>query len=217
MLIPYTAPAVPYRTELVIQKSRFIADIAPARTMDEAQDFWRARQKEFRDATHHCFACRLGVGQVLEKSSDDGEPQGTAGHPMLHVLQMKDLTDTVVIVTRYFGGIKLGAGGLTRAYSGAAAEAAAGAALVTYTPHLAVILTLPYDLLGLFEKYAAGKDMRIENRDFTDKVTLSLLVPPASWVVYKKELTDMTAGRIGVEEGDEVYVAIPAGKETGNL
>lgn len=212
MLIPYVSPAQPFRTEIIIQKSRFIADIAPVRTMEEAQEFWKARQKEFRDATHHCFACRIGVTQVLEKSSDDGEPQGTAGHPMLRVLQMRELTNAVVIVTRYFGGIKLGAGGLTRAYSGSAAEAAAGAALLRYTPHVAVTLTLPYDLLGLFEKYAAGKDMRIEGRDFTDKVTLSLLVPPASWTVYEKELTDMTAGRIEVETGDEVYVALPLEK-----
>ena len=208
MLIPYTAPAESFRTEIIIQKSRFIADIVPVASMEEAQEAWAARAKEFRDATHHCFACRVGVGQVLEKSSDDGEPQGTAGHPMLRVLQMKDLTNTALIVTRYFGGIKLGAGGLTRAYSGSAAEAASGAALLRYTPHLAVRLTLSYDLLGLFEKYAAGKDMCIEGRDFTDKVTLSLLVPPASWTVYEKELTDMTAGRIGVDVGDERYVAL---------
>ena len=121
MLIPYTAPEAPVRARTEIQKSIFIADLAPAASMEEAEAFWDACRKEFRDARHHCFACRIGAGQAREKSSDDGEPQGTAGHPMLRVLQMQDLTNTVLVVTRYFGGIKLGAGGLTRAYSGAAA------------------------------------------------------------------------------------------------
>lgn len=151
MLIPYTAPEAPVRARTEIQKSIFIADLAPTASMEEAEAFWDARRKEFRDARHHCFACRIGAGQAREKSSDDGEPQGTAGHPMLRVLQMQDLTNTVLVVTRYFGGIKLGAGGLTRAYSGAAAGACREARLIRHTPHLSVRLTLPYDAVGLFE------------------------------------------------------------------
>lgn len=210
MLIPYTSPASPFKAELTIQKSLFIAHLAPVTSMEEAANFWKAEQKTYRDATHHCFACRIGTGQVQEKSSDDGEPQGTAGHPMLHVLQMQDLTDAALVVTRYFGGIKLGAGGLTRAYSNAATLAINGAPLTMYTPHIEVQLTLPYDALGAFERYAADTDMRIEDRAFTDTVTLALLVPPASWPAYEKDLTNMTAGRIGIEMGKERYVGIPA-------
>lgn len=209
MLIPYITPSAAFRTELTIQRSRFIADLVPAASMAEAQAAWDARKKEFYDATHHCFAVRLGAAQPQERSSDDGEPQGTAGHPMLRVLAASGITNTALIVTRYFGGIKLGAGGLTRAYSGAAADAAAGARLLRMTPHLAVRLTISYDAIGLFEKYAEGTDLRVTDRAFTDRVTISLLAPPAAWAAHRKDLTDLTAGRLAVEEGEEIYVPLP--------
>lgn len=210
MLIPYTAPEAPVRARTEIQKSIFIADLAPAASMEEAEAFWDARRKEFRDARHHCFACRIGAGQAREKSSDDGEPQGTAGHPMLRVLQMQGLTNTVLVVTRYFGGIKLGAGGLTRAYSGAAAGACREARLIRHTPHLSVRLTLPYDAVGLFEKYAEGTDILVAERLFTDTAAFSLLVPPESWPVHSRSLTDLTAGRACAETTGETYVPLPA-------
>lgn len=210
MLIPYTAPEAACRTQTEIQKSLFIADLVPVSSMEEAATFWDSRRKEFRDATHHCFACRIGTGQVLEKSSDDGEPQGTAGHPMLHVLQMQELTNTVLVVTRYFGGIKLGAGGLTRAYSGAAASACRSASLVTYTPHLRISLVLPYDMVGLFEKYAGDKALRVADRAFTDTVTFTLLVPPAEWEPHLRDLTNLTAGRARAETLGEEYVPLAA-------
>ena len=201
MLIPYTAPEAPVRARTEIQKSIFIADLAPAASMEEAEAFWDARRKEFRDARHHCFACRIGAGQAREKSSDDGEPQGTAGHPMLRVLQMQDLTNTVLVVTRYFGGIKLGAGGLTRAYR-----------LIRHTPHLSVRLTLPYDAVGLFEKYAEGTDILVTERLFTDTAAFSLLVPPESWPVHSRSLTDLTAGRARGNDGRDLC-ASPRRKE----
>lgn len=210
MLIPYTAPAAPCRTETDIQKSTFIADLAPAASMEKAAAFWDARRKEFRDASHHCFACRIGTAQVLEKSSDDGEPQGTAGHPMLHVLQMRQLTNTVLVVTRYFGGIKLGAGGLTRAYSGAAASACREAELTAYVPHLRVALVLPYDMVGLFEKYAGDTALRVADRAFAADVTAMLLVPPAEWDRRLRELTNLTAGRARAETLGETYVPLAA-------
>ena len=215
MLIPYISPEAPFRAETTIQKSLFIADIAPVSSMEEAQEFWNGRRKEFRDATHHCFACRIGTGQVQEKSSDDGEPQGTAGHPMLRVLQMQDITNAAVIVTRYFGGIKLGAGGLTRAYSASAASAAAGAPLLRYTPHLSVVLTFSYDMMGLFENYVKDTKIRVTSRAFTDIVTIGLFTPPALWPAYRTALTNLTAGRIGITEGDEEYVPLPAGPKAG--
>ncbi len=208
MLIPYTAPAGPCRAETTIQKSIFIADLVPVSSMEEAQNFWAGRKKEFRDATHHCFACRVGTAQVQEKSSDDGEPQGTAGHPMLHVLQMQGLTNTAAVVTRYFGGIKLGAGGLTRAYSGALASCAAAASLLVYTPHLAVTLIFAYDMMGAFENYIQDTKIRVTSRAFTDVVTITLLAPPDLWPAYRTALTNLAAGKIRIEEGDEEYVPL---------
>lgn len=210
MLIPYTAPSGPCRAATDIQKSTFIADIAPVSSLDEAAAFRDARVKEFRDAAHHCFACRIGAGQALEKSGDDGEPQGTAGHPILRVLQMQGLSNTVLVVTRYFGGIKLGAGGLTRAYSGAAAAVCRAADLVTMTPHLSVRLILPYDAVGLFEKYIDGTALRVTERAFTDTVTVSLLAPPADWPRCEKDLINLTAGRLRAETLGETYVPLPA-------
>lgn len=209
MLTPYVTPAAACRAELTIQRSLFIADLVPAASMEEAQEAWAARRKEFHDATHHCFAARIGAAMPQEKSSDDGEPQGTAGHPMLHVLSAAGITNAALIVTRYFGGIKLGAGGLTRAYSGAAADALSAASLLAMTPHLAVSLTISYDTIGLFEKYAEGTRLRITGREFTNKVALSLLTPPAEWAQYQKDLTDLTAGRLIIEEGEEIYVPLP--------
>lgn len=212
MLIPYTAPAGPHRTETTIQKSIFIADLTPVSSMEEAQAFWASRKKEFRDATHHCFACRVGTAQIQEKSSDDGEPQGTAGHPMLHVLQMQHLTNTAAVVTRYFGGIKLGAGGLTRAYSGSLAACAGEAPLLVYTPHLSVTLTFGYDMVGAFENYIKDTKIRVTSRAFTDVVTITLLSPPDLWPAYSTALTNLSAGKIRIEAGDEEYVPLPKEK-----
>ncbi len=208
MLIPYTAPAGPFRTETILRKSTFIADLAPAASMEEAADFRLARKKEFRDASHWCFACRIGMGQVEERSSDDGEPQGTAGHPILRVLQMQGLTNTVLVVTRWFGGIKLGAPGLTRAYSEAAADVCRAARLTTYTPHLRVRLTLPYSDLGLLETYLEGTPLIVTDREFSDRVTMTLFAPPSEWDRRLSDLTNLTAGRLRAETLGEEYVPL---------
>lgn len=120
MLIPYRSVRTPCRKETEIKKSIFIAQLFPVETEEEAQSILETVRKNHKDAAHHCWAWRIGTVRIREKSSDGGEPQGTAGHPMLHVLQMKSLTNTLSAVTRYFGGIKLGTGGLAsiRRYSG---------------------------------------------------------------------------------------------------
>ncbi len=102
--------------EIVIQKSRFIAHFARVETEEEAQDFIQEIKKQHWSATHNCSAYLIGEQDQIQKANDDGEPSGTAGVPMLEVLKKRELKDTVVVVTRYFGGIKLGAGGLIRAY-----------------------------------------------------------------------------------------------------
>ncbi|MFR4652068.1 MAG: YigZ family protein [Phascolarctobacterium sp.] len=110
-----------YRNEIVIEKSRFICSLKKVKSEEEAQEFIKAVKKEFWDATHNCSAYL--VDDLAQRSSDDGEPSGTAGIPMLEVLRKNNLTGTAAVVTRYFGGIKLGAGGLVRAYSGSVAGA----------------------------------------------------------------------------------------------
>ena len=209
MLTPYAAPETIFRHEIEIKKSIFITHILPVTTEEEAQEQLALFRKKYKDATHNCYAWRIGTHRVLEKSSDDGEPQGTAGHPMLHVLQMNQLTNVLAIVTRYFGGIKLGAGGLTRAYSGSLADTVKIAPIVMYTPYDAYTLTLPYTAVGGFENYSKDTDIRVQDRAFTDKVQITYLTLPENAAKHSKAFTDMTGGKALLEKTGEVYVPLP--------
>ena len=213
MLTPYAAPETIFSHEIDIKKSIFITHILPITSEEEAQEQLAIFRKKYKDATHNCFAWRIGTTRVLEKSSDDGEPQGTAGHPMLHVLQMNQLTNVLAIVTRYFGGIKLGAGGLTRAYSSSLSETVKLAPIVTYTPYEKYSLTLPYTAVGGFENYAKDTDIRVEDRNFTDKVQITYLCLPENAAKHDKTFTDLTGGKALLEKIDEVYVKIPMHRE----
>lgn len=142
MLIPYRSVRTPCRKETEIKINIYCAAF-PVETEEEAQSILETVRKNHKDAAHNCWAWRIGTVRIREKSSDDGEPQGTAGHPMLHVLQMKSLTNTLAVVTRYFGGIKLGTGGLARAYGGILAEAVEEAGVLCFMPHVRLELTIP--------------------------------------------------------------------------
>ncbi|MGB3373882.1 MAG: YigZ family protein [Microbacterium sp.] len=137
--------------ELVIRKSRFLAHIAPVGSPEEADEVVAAIRRRHWDARHHCSAQVTGLGGERARSSDDGEPSGTAGMPMLEVLHRRDLTDVVAVVTRYFGGIKLGAGGLVRAYSSAVSEALDRASLVDRRVLAQVAITVPHADAGRFD------------------------------------------------------------------
>ena len=207
-MIPYLAPKEAARAETEIKKSRFIADIFPVSDAAEAEAAWARVRKEFYDATHHCFACRIGTGLPYEKSSDDGEPQGTAGHPMLHVLRAKDITNVCVIVTRYFGGIKLGTGGLSRAYAGSVSELLETAPLLRYVPHMRAHLSVPYDLVGLFENTIKDTDVIVASRNFAETADMICLVPTPSAETVRRNLTDLSAARIAWEDIGEEYVPL---------
>ncbi len=208
MLIPYAAPAEVFQCEMEIKKSIFITHIIPIASEEEAMERLSELRKKYKDATHNCFAWRIGTERVLEKSSDDGEPQGTAGHPMLHVLQMKELTNVLAVVTRYFGGIKLGAGGLTRAYSGALSDAVKAAPIVTYTPYEKYMLTLHYTAIGGFENYVKDKDIRVEDRAFAADVTITFLALPSEAKTHLQFFTDLTGGKAEAESLGEEYVKV---------
>lgn len=192
-----------------IKKSLFIAQIAPVNSEKEAQDFILSVKKDMRDATHNCSAYRIGIKQIAERSSDDGEPQGTAGHPMLHVLQANNLTNVVATVTRYFGGIKLGAGGLTRAYSSSLANALNDSKIIRFTPHQKIILTVNYTFIGAFENYIKDTDIIVTDRLFTDKVKISLLCLTKNSDKHIEFFTNMTSGTAIIETPSEEYVKLP--------
>lgn len=213
MLIPYTAPRATFQKELEIKKSIFLATLIPVKNEEEAQEAIAKMKKEKRDATHNCSAYRIGAEGIYEKSSDDGEPQGTAGHPMLHVLQMNELTNTLAIVTRWFGGIKLGAGGLTRAYTQSLADAVKEADLVRYTPHEKYTVSFPYTTAGAFENHIKGTDIIVKDRQFSDKVTVTFLTLPDKAETHTRWLTDATGGKAEIQNDGEEYVMMEVERE----
>lgn len=213
MLIPYTAPRATFQKELEIKKSIFLATLIPVKNEEEAQEAIAKMKKEKRDATHNCSAYRIGTERIYEKSSDDGEPQGTAGHPMLHVLQMNELTNTLAIVTRWFGGIKLGAGGLTRAYTQSLADAVKEADLVRYTPHEKYTVFFPYTTAGAFENHIKGTDIIVKDRQFSDKVTVTFLTLPDKAETHTRWLTDATGGKAEIQNDGEEYVMMELERE----
>lgn len=213
MLIPYTAPRATFQKELEIKKSIFLATLIPVKNEEEAQEAIAKMKKEKRDATHNCSAYRIGTERIYEKSSDDGEPQGTAGHPMLHVLQMNELTNTLAIVTRWFGGIKLGAGGLTRAYTQSLADAVKEADLVRYTPHEKYTVSFPYTTAGAFENHIKGTDIIVKDRQFSDKVTVAFLTLPDKAETHTRWLTDATGGKAEIQNDGEEYVMMELERE----
>ena len=213
MLIPYTAPRATFQKELEIKKSIFLATLIPVKNEEEALEALAKMKKEKRDATHNCSAYRIGTERIYEKSSDDGEPQGTAGHPMLHVLQMNELTNTLAIVTRWFGGIKLGAGGLTRAYTQSLADAVKEADLVRYTPHEKYTVSFPYTTAGAFENHIKGTDIIVKDRQFSDKVTVTFLTLPDKAETHTRWLTDATGGKAEIQNDGEEYVMMEVERE----
>lgn len=193
-----------------IQKSKFITHLRHADTEEEARTFIQAMKKKYFDARHNCSAYVLGEGADKQKSNDDGEPGGTAGNPILEAIKKNGLTNIVVVVTRYFGGIKLGAGGLIRAYSHAAVLGIEAATVLAMTPFQQLDVTVGYDLLATVEHWMRQHEIRSLEADYADNVSLHLLIEPAASEHVQAELTDLTAGRASITPGDEQLIAIPA-------
>ena len=149
--------------EYEIQRSRFIAEAAHAATEEEARAFLLSCKKKYYDARHNPSAWVLGAGGERQKSNDDGEPGGTSGNPILEAIKKRGLVDTVVVVTRYFGGIKLGAGGLIRAYGHAAHLALEASSLVRSLQLTRLAVTVDYTLLALVENFVRQEDLRTED------------------------------------------------------
>ena len=182
-----------FSAEYEIKKSVFIATVKHVEGEESAREFLQLMRKKYFDATHNCSAWILGETGNLQKSNDDGEPGGTAGNPILETLKKNDLTDTIVVVTRYFGGIKLGAGGLIRAYSHTAALGIDAAKIVRVTTFQKISLTLEYNFLATVENFLRKKNIRVESSDYADVVTLNILILPAQVDDFITELTDLTA------------------------
>ena len=192
-----------------IQKSRFITHVCHVETEEEARAFIQSMKKRYFDARHNCSAWVLGELSDKQKSNDDGEPGGTAGNPILEAIKKNNLTNIVVVVTRYFGGIKLGAGGLIRAYGHAAVLGLHEAVTLEMTPFQETAITIGYDLLAPVEHWVRQNEIRSTEADYADQVTLHLLLPPADLEQRLLELTDLTSARFQQENGELQRIALP--------
>ena len=163
--------------EIIEKKSKFIGEVFYIETVQEAEEKLREINKKYHDAKHHCFAYRvMEQEKIIEKCSDDGEPSGTAGAPMLQIISKNDLINVIVIVIRYFGGILLGTGGLVRAYSKATSDSLEKAEIVEIKKGERIEITISYKDLQFIKYYCTKNDIKIENTEFSEepKVTIKL-------------------------------------------
>ncbi|MBK3532367.1 YigZ family protein [Streptomyces sp. MBT67] len=191
--------------ESEINRSRFLCSLAPAATEEEAQDFVARVRKEHPTASHNCFAYVIGADASVQKASDDGEPGGTAGVPMLQMLMRREMRYVVAVVTRYYGGVKLGAGGLIRAYGGVVGEALDALGTLTRQRFRLATIRVDHQRAGKLENdlRATGRDVR-EVR-YAEAVTMEIGLPDGDVEAFTAWLADTTAGTATLELGGEAY------------
>ncbi|WP_027409272.1 YigZ family protein [Anoxybacteroides tepidamans] len=193
-------------SEIVLEKSRFICYVNRATTEEEAVQFIQSIKKKHWDATHNCSAYLIGEHDHIQKANDDGEPSGTAGVPMLEVLKKKGLKDTVAVVTRYFGGIKLGAGGLVRAYGKAVSEGLKAAGIVERRLMRVMHVIIDYTWLGKVENELRSSIYAIKNIHYLDQVEVEVFVEETAKQPFLEWMTDLTNGKAEIREGEMTYL-----------
>ncbi|MGF7145244.1 putative YigZ family protein [Anaerotaenia torta] len=198
--------------EFVMKKSRFLATVCPAGTEEEALGIIEEQKKKYWDASHNCSAYIIGTEQPLMRCSDDGEPSKTAGRPMLDILLAQELTNLVVVVTRYFGGTLLGTGGLVKAYQSAVLEGLKNSTIIRKELGIRLQLETDYNLIGKFQYYIGQEQLTLLSSKYTDVVRLELLVPPGKHSGFMKKVSELTNGLVAPVELDKVYFTILDGK-----
>ncbi|RLQ96810.1 YigZ family protein [Falsibacillus albus] len=192
--------------EIIIQKSRFISYINRVESEEEAQAFIQEIKKKHGNANHNCSAYMIGEHNQIQKANDDGEPTGTAGIPMLEVLKKRDLKDTVVVVTRYFGGIKLGGGGLIRAYGRSTTEGINAAGVVQRKLMRIMHTKLDYTWLGKVENELRSSIYEIKEIHYLDQVEVETYVEESQTEQFIEWMTELTNGQCEHSEGKMVYL-----------
>ena len=192
--------------ELIEKKSRFIATTRPVETEEEALAFLAEMKKKYWDATHNCSAFVIGDRQQIQRCSDDGEPQGPAGKPILEVISGNQVTDICIVVTRYFGGTLLGTGGLVRAYTEAAKLALADAGIHQMQRMKLMDITCSYNDSGKVQYLLSTNEISIENTEYGADVTFHTAVPVSDVSMIEKKITEATAARAVMEEKGEKFV-----------
>ncbi|WP_342433014.1 YigZ family protein [Neobacillus sp. FSL H8-0543] len=194
--------------EITIQRSRFIAHISRAESESEAQEFIQVIKKKYWDATHNCSAYLIGENDQIQKANDDGEPSGTAGVPILEVLKKKNLKDTVVVITRYFGGIKLGAGGLIRAYGKATSEGILAVGIVERKLMRILHVTVDYTWLGKVENELRTSVYSIKDIHYLDTVKFEIYAEDEQKNSFHEWMTELTNGQAEIQEGERLYLEV---------
>ncbi|MGY0181053.1 YigZ family protein [Lactococcus garvieae] len=191
-----------------IKKSRFIYHLKRVYTEEEARAFISEIKKEHHKANHNCSAFTLGERQEIQRSSDDGEPSGTAGVPMLEILKKREITNVCAVVTRYFGGIKLGAGGLIRAYAGSVGHALDQVGLVKFVTQEQLILTLDYGNYDGLQRFLSTQGLVISESEFLSDVTVKLFVDLDKTEQLLADLIEQFSGKISVAKGEKQLVEV---------
>ncbi len=195
------------KDEFIVNKSRFIGYACPCETEEEALAFLKRIREKHRDATHNCYAYVIGANAGIMRYSDDGEPGGTAGLPMMEVLKNRGVVNCCVVVTRYFGGVLLGAGGLVRAYTQGAVCAINACGVGVMHPTARYLMDVPYPMLSRVEYFFRSAPVVIEDKDFSDVITFTFLVRVTDEPALLDGLTQLSEGRLAPMRFEEIYSA----------
>lgn len=198
--------------EITEKKSRFIATVLPCEDEETALKFIETTKKKYWDARHNCSAYTIGFNHELERCSDDGEPQKTAGRPMLDVLLNENIHNVCVVVTRYFGGILLGTGGLVRAYQAAVKEGLKNSVIITKKYGKKIRIVTDYNGIGKLQYIVSSGGFLLLSVDYTDVVTARVMVLLSEQEAFIKKVTEATSGRAEIEEEGELWFADNAGE-----
>lgn len=196
--------------EMDIKKSRFICHLKRTETETAASAFIESIKKEHWKANHNCSAYILGERQEIQRAHDDGEPSGTAGVPMLELLKKRNLNNVTAVVTRYFGGTKLGAGGLIRAYGGAVNDALSKIGIVERQLHQFINVTVSYPMSGKLENQLRQSDYLLQDISYTDQVGFNCVIPIESEELFKQSVTEWTNGQGLFSIGKQAWIEVDA-------
>ncbi len=198
--------------EYIVEKSKFIGHAKPVQTEEEARMFVEEIKQKYKDATHNVWAYTIGQSMNIQRYSDDGEPQGTAGIPTLELIKKEDLRNVVVVVTRYFGGIKLGAGGLVRAYTKGAKLGLDAAKIVEKRPFVSVEIEIEYTLLGKIQNELSNNNYFVKEIEYADKVKINVFCESEKTEGLNKMILELTNANARVSFGDEFYLSVVDGR-----
>ena len=200
------------RDEFTVEKSVFIGHVKPVETEEEAREFIDEIKSKYKDATHNVWAYTIGETMNIQRYSDDGEPQGTAGIPTLEVIKKEDLRNVVVVVTRYFGGVKLGAGGLVRAYTKGAKIGLEAGKIVEKKPFIEVDISVDYTLLGKIQNELANREYTVKDIEYTDSVNIIVYCEKERLETLSSLFTEITSATAEIREKEEFYLSVMDGK-----